>query len=219
MSSRLNLLIDLLHAPGDIALATHSVAMPGYPFATIAPFVTDEHHRPVFLISGLAEHTRNLTANPRASLLIARSLGDGEIERVSLMGEVHPIEAVPLLVARYLRYHPPAERFLRLGDFRFHRFVPQRVLTVGGFAKANWLEGDRLLGALHVSLIDEAALIDDVTRHIDGKVLGIDAYGADFLVEGTRVRLRYTAGAVTKDSLLPTLLREIRGRGLARDPH
>lgn len=64
--------------------------------------------------------------------------------RVSLIGEVQPIEADPLLVSRYLRYHPHAERFLMLGDFRFHRFEPIRVLTVGGFAKASWLEGERL---------------------------------------------------------------------------
>jgi len=135
-----------------------------------------------------------------------------------LIGEVRLIEANPLLVARYLRYHPPAERFLQLGDFRFHRFEPIRVLTVGGFAKASWLEGDRLLRAPQMSLVDEAAMIDEVVKHVGDKVLAIDAYGADFLVEETRVRLRYTSGAVTKESLLPTLLREIRGRMLAQGP-
>lgn len=54
MASRLKILIDLLHAPGDIGLATLSAAVPGYPFATSVPFATDEHHRPLMLISRLA---------------------------------------------------------------------------------------------------------------------------------------------------------------------
>lgn len=75
MLSRLELLIDLLHSATDAALATHSTTIEGYPFATAVPFVADAHHRPVFLLSGLAEHTRNLAANPRASLMIMKSLG------------------------------------------------------------------------------------------------------------------------------------------------
>ena len=112
MASRLKILIDLLHTPGDIGLATHSAAVPGYPFATSVPFATDEHHRPLMLISRLAEHTQNLIADSRASLLVARELGGGEIARVSLVGNVAQIELSPLMCARYLRFHPEAERFM-----------------------------------------------------------------------------------------------------------
>ncbi len=217
MLSRLELLIDLLHSATDAALATHSTTIEGYPFATAVPFVADAHHRPVFLLSGLAEHTRNLAANPRASLMIMKSLGEGEMTRVSLIGEVQPIEADPLLVSRYLRYHPHAERFLMLGDFRFHRFEPIRVLTVGGFAKASWLEGERLLEAPHVSLVDESELIMHVTELFDNgfRMLGIDAYGADLLTGDGRSRLRFSVGPVTSDALLPTLIRELGAKGVS----
>ena len=217
MLSRLELLIDLLHSATDAALATHSTTIEGYPFATAVPFVADAHHRPVFLLSGLAEHTRNLAANPRASLMIMKSLGEGEMTRVSLIGEVQPIEADPLLVSRYLRYHPHAERFLRLGDFRFHRFEPIRVLTVGGFAKASWLEGERLQEAPHLSLVDESELIMHVTELFDNgfRMLGIDAYGADLLTGDGRSRLRFSVGPVTSDALLPTLIRELGAIGVS----
>ena len=217
MLSRLELLIDLLHSATDAALATHSTTIEGYPFATAVPFVADAHHRPILLLSGLAEHTRNLAANPRASLMIMKTLGEGEITRVSLIGEVQPIEADPLLVSRYLRYHPHAERFLRLGDFRFHRFEPIRVLTVGGFAKASWLEGERLLEAPHVSLVDESELIMHVTELFDNgfRMLGIDAYGADLLTGDGRSRLRFSVGPVTSDALLPTLIRELGAIGVS----
>lgn len=211
MLSRLELLIDLLHSAQEAALATHSTTFEGFPFASAVPFVTDEHHRPVILISGLAEHSRNLAANPRASLMIAKLLGEGEMARVSLMGEVHPIEADPRLVARYLRYHPHAERFLQLGDFRFHRFEPAKVLTVGGFAKASWLEGSRLLEAPVISLTDEADLLAQHGKDTDKdcQLRGVDAFGADAFMDNKPVRIRFSNGAVTKEAWLPTLHREL----------
>jgi hypothetical protein len=211
MLSRLELLIDLLHSEQEAALATHSTTLDGFPFASAVQFVTDEHHRPVFLISGIAEHSRNLATNPRASLMIAKALGEGEMARVSLMGEVQPIEADALLVARYLRYHPHAERFLQLGDFRFNRFEAVKVLTVGGFAKASWLEGSRLLDAPVISLIDEADLIAQYEKASanDCKLKGVDAFGADVIQDGNPVRIRFSNGPVTKDAWLPTLRREL----------
>jgi len=211
MLSRLELLIDLLHSAQEAALATHSTTLDGFPFASAVPFITDKHHRPIILISGLAEHSRNLAVNPRASLMVAKALGEGEMARVSLMGEVWPIDADPLLVARYLRYHPHAERFLQLGDFKFHRFEPTKVLTVGGFAKASWLDGSRLIEAPVISLVEEADLLKlhetDVSKEC--QLRGVDAFGADVIQDGNPVRIRFSNGPVTKDAWLPTLRREL----------
>ena len=211
MLSRLELLVDLLHSAAEASLATLSVAVPGYPFASMVPFVTDEHHCPVFLISSLAEHTKNLLANQKASLLIARSLGDGEMARVSLVGDIKPIAPTPLLVARYLRYHPAAERFLQLGDFHFHRFVPVRVLTVGGFAKANWLDGQRLFDAPFFALESEAKEIQESEGLLPPGItlLGIDSYGADLQTATGRQRIRFGAGPVLGEASMPSLMREL----------
>jgi len=214
MLSRLDLLIDLLHSVQEAALATHSTALDGFPFASAVPFVTDEHHRPVILISGLAEHSRNLAANPRASLMIAKTLGEGEMARVSLMGEVRLIDTDPLLVTRYLRYHPHAERFLQLGDFGFHRFELIKVLTVGGFAKASWLEGSRLLEAPAISLVEEAELLAqyELENGTACEVRGVDAFGADVTLDGEPARIRFSTGPVTMEAWLPTLHRELAGK-------
>ncbi len=210
MLSRLEFLIDLLHSAPDAALATHSTTLEGFPFASAIPFVTDEHHRPIFLISALAEHSRNLAASPRSSLMIAKPLGEGEMARVSLVGEVLPIEADPLLLARYLRYHPHADRFLQLGDFRFYRFDPAKILTVGGFAKAGWLEGSRLLAAPFISLADEASLLAQAEKMDEAcQLRGADAFGADVVREGRPVRIRFGNGAVTRKAWLPTLRRAL----------
>jgi putative heme iron utilization protein len=210
--SRLETLVDLLHAQGDGALATHAAAMPGYPLATAVSFATDEHHRPVMLVSRLAEHTRNLMVDARASFLIARVAEGGEITRVSLVGEVRPVEdAEADLVDRYLRFHPEAERFLQLGDFSFHRFEPRRALVVGGFGKAAWIDGQRLVDAPSVSLAEEAKLIAEAKASAPAgiAILGIDAYGADVYMEGRRRRITFSVGPVLADALPATLQREL----------
>ena len=52
------------------ALSTLSRKLAGYPFGSSVPFVLDHAARPAILISRLAEHTRNIHADPRVSLLV-----------------------------------------------------------------------------------------------------------------------------------------------------
>lgn len=199
MLSRLETLIDLLHGAAEAALATHSQALPGFPFASAVPFVTDAEHRPILLISRLAEHTRNLEADARASLLVARPLGEGEMARATLVGRVAPVEVEPALRARYLRYHPPAERFLQLGDFAFHCFEPEHIRIVGGFAQAGWLAREQMLKAARLPLADEARLLADLPSSA-ATVLGIDAYGADLQLGDVRRRLRFADGPLAAEA-------------------
>jgi putative heme iron utilization protein len=191
MKPRLATLVDLLHRCPDGALATHSVAMPGYPFATALPFATDQQHRPLFLISRLAEHTQNLAADPRASLLVRMPLAEGEVARATLVGVVQPVEAEPLLVDRYLRYQPEAERFLQLGDFRFFRMDTAQARIIGGFAQAAWLDGERIGVSPRLTLADEHAALGAL-RVPDGvMLLGMDSLGLDVSVGGERRRLGF----------------------------
>lgn len=208
MRSRIEILIDLLHASGDAVLATQSLAMPGFPFASAVPFATDARHRPLLLISRLAEHTQNLMADVRASLLLSRPLGQGEVARVTLVGQVVPTDAGAELVARYLRYHPEAERFLQLGDFAFQRLEPARIRVIGGFAQAGWLDGGRLLEAASIALADEARLIAALAPDLpDGvALLGVDAFGADVLVSGMRQRLSFESCPLGVDAAGAALL-------------
>lgn len=211
MHSRLATLVDLLHSQDVACLATQSATLAGYPFASAVPFATDEHHRPLLLLSQLAEHTRNLAASPKASLLLSRALGEGEMARVSLVGEVLPVAADPRLVARYLRFQPQAERFLQLGDFGFYRFAPQRVLVVGGFARASWLDGQRLLDAPHLPLDIEAQLLAAAAASLPpgSRLLGLDAYGADLATDTGRQRLVFAAAPLAADVILTALAQQL----------
>ena len=52
-------------------LSTHSQAMPGFPFGSVVPYCLDANGWPLILISRIAQHTKNLQADPRCSLLVA----------------------------------------------------------------------------------------------------------------------------------------------------
>lgn len=57
-------------------LSTLSRRVAGYPYGLVVPFTLDHEARPIILVSRLAEPTRNLEADGRASLIV-RDDGDG----------------------------------------------------------------------------------------------------------------------------------------------
>ncbi|MCW3481661.1 CREG family protein [Neisseriaceae bacterium JH1-16] len=191
--------IELLHRAAHGALATHSVQLPGYPFATLLPFVPDERHRPLFLISRLAEHTRNLGADPRASLLLAEPGVDEVLSatRLTVVGDVLPIDADEALIARYLRYQPEAAGYLALGDFVFYRLEPQQLRLIAGFGRMGWLTGEELTQTAPLAPEQEVAELAELAAlRPAARWLGVDAYGADLEEQGKRLRLVFAAPAL-----------------------
>ena len=51
-------------------LSTHSNKCEGFPFGSTMPYALDDAGRPLFLISAMAMHTKNLQADPHASLFV-----------------------------------------------------------------------------------------------------------------------------------------------------
>lgn len=195
--------IHLLHAAASGTLATHSLQMPGYPFATALPFVPDERHCPVLLVSRLAEHTRNLAADGRASFL-ASGPDSGNVlagARMTLAGDAAPCEAAAELVARYLRYQPEAEHYLSLGDFIFYRLAPKRIRYIAGFGHMGWLEESEWTGARTLPLSEEADLLLQLagSQRPGVRLLGIDCYGCDIEQAGKRQRLRFGGTSVPEN--------------------
>src|ERR1700720_3904660 len=68
-------------------LCTLALEPEGYPYGSFVTVAFDEGH-PIFLISELAEHTKNLERDPRASLLVAEGAADDPPAngRVTLLG-------------------------------------------------------------------------------------------------------------------------------------
>ncbi len=191
--------INLLHSAAASTLATQSLQMPGYPYATVVPNVLDEQHRPILLISALAEHTKNLLADPKVSLSVMESgianIQDGQ--RLTLVGDAEQFEPNQKLIARYLRYVPAAEQYLQL-DFMFFRIIPKRLRYIGGVGKMGWVEADTLEVANKLPLTDESSLLSEAGAVAPRNVtlLGIDLYGIDYVVDGFRDRRELGEGSL-----------------------
>lgn len=183
--------LNLLHSAKASTLATQSLQMPGYPYATVVPNVLDEQHRPILLISALAEHTKNLLADPKVSISVTESgianVQDGH--RLTLVGDAEQFEPSQELIARYLRYVPAAEQYLQL-DFMFFRILPKRLRYIGGVGRMGWVEADTLESVASLSIAEEFALLGEaeVVAPRNVTLLGIDPYGIDYVADGFRDR-------------------------------
>jgi putative heme iron utilization protein len=102
---------------------------------------------PVFLISKLAWHTRNLEADPRASILFMPETQPGDplaLARISVMGVAERTEDA-LDHKRFLARHPEAEGYAGFADFSFWRLRVEKAHYVGGFGRIGTLAGDRVI--------------------------------------------------------------------------
>jgi len=205
MKIHFDTVIPLLHATSYGVLATQSTQVPGYPFASILPFVLDELHRPIFLISALAEHTKNLLADQRASFLVSSPDGQNVLTgaRLTLVGDVQRFEVSPELVVRYLRYQPDAKRYLDLGDFDFFLLTPRRARYIAGFGEMGWVEEDEWASAAVLSLADEAKFYPDLIAvlPIGIRLLGLDCYGVDIERQGKHERQQFPNAPVATENI------------------
>lgn len=138
----------------------------GAPFGSVVNYVLSPAGHFVIAISRLAEHTRNLLRDPRASLFIAEFFSHDDPQsgaRASVLGRFEQARldnsiadnsiALEQLRTHYLRRFP--EAFLP-GDFQFFRMVPERVRWIGGFGQIGWVQGEDFLAASEDPLAAEA---------------------------------------------------------------
>jgi putative heme iron utilization protein len=132
----------LLHAQRWAALATVDG---GEPLASMVAYAIDEEHRGLLLLlSQLAQHTKNLLNDPRASLVVSEpDAGDGDpqrLQRLTVQASVAIVrrDASDYVTAaeRYIERFPDALPRFELGDFVLFRLVAVDARYVGGFARA-----------------------------------------------------------------------------------
>jgi putative heme iron utilization protein len=143
----------LLAAESVGVLSTISVHRPGFPYGSVTPYALSARGEPLLLLSRLAAHTKNLLADPRASLFVGdRSAAEDPQAgaRVSLLGRVSPLpaqgEEEPDGRSRYLTVWPRAANYLALGDFSFWRLEVEEARLIAGFGEIRWLDGAALRG-------------------------------------------------------------------------
>jgi putative heme iron utilization protein len=144
---------ELLAAERHGVLATLAARRHGWPYASVTAYTLSERGEPVFLLSDLAEHTRNIQVDRRASLLVqdAASLTDPLAgARVTLLGEMETVPAAERSEAQaiYLARHPMASEYLTMSDFHLFVMRVSEARFIAGFGDMGWVGGDKLRGLL-----------------------------------------------------------------------
>lgn len=200
----------LLRTQQHGVLSTLSKKLGGYPFGSLTPFILDARARPVILISTLAEHTKNIEADARISLLAHAASDNVQASgRVTVVGNCARIDDAAALRTRYLRYFPAAAGYFDTHDFFFYRIEPAHIRFIGGFGAIHWIHADEFAVPDHPLASQEDAIIAHMNadhqhnlmaycRHFHGvlpatvQMLGIDIDGFDVLADGQRLRIDFS---------------------------
>ncbi len=164
---------------GIATLSTLSHRQEGFPFGSLMPYAIDEAGRPIFLISSMAVHTKNLQVSPRASLFRCESETEGQdplgASRATLVGNALSVSSEELAGVReiYLSAHENARYWVDFEDFSFYRLEVEAVYFVGGFGVMGWVDAADY-GVAQVDPLAEAArgILDHMNAdHADALLL------------------------------------------------
>jgi putative heme iron utilization protein len=190
-------------------LSTISKKLGGHPFGSVTACVTDHAARPVILISRLAEHTKNIDADPRVSLLVRDADADAQAgARLTLVGNAVRTDDGPAVQTRYVACVPDAARLLALGDFAFYRIEPLMLRYIGGFGAIHWIAAAdyappaNTMAEYEADIVahmnaDHAAALRDYCRHFKQKqpatvaMAAIDCDGFDVRADGELLRFDF----------------------------
>ena len=161
-------------------LSTLAIDPEGYPYGSFVTVAFDAGN-PVFLISALAEHTRNLERDSRASLMVAEGgsadpLANG---RVTLLGPCTRIEAdLASARAAFFAAHPNSSYYADFRDFAFWKLHVSQVRYIGGYGRMSWVSRADWLAAEPDPLSPSAAgIIAHMNAdHADAMVLYCKAF-------------------------------------------
>ncbi len=130
----------------------------GYPYASLVAVATQPDGAPLLLLSGLAEHTKNIEADQRASLLLDGTSADRAAlagARVTLVGRIREAEQGTAR-RRYLARHPDAAGFIDFADFKLFALEIEWAHLIAGFGRIVRLQA----GDVRLPTGDAATLID-----------------------------------------------------------
>jgi heme iron utilization protein len=216
------------------ALATLMVGN-GDPYCSLVNVATGSDGTPLLLISRLAVHTKNVLADPRASLMLdERKEGDPlQGARVMLMGVASKTESADAR-RRYLAYQPEADMFAGFGDFAFYELKLKGAHLVAGFGRIVDLKPADLLTEL-AGAEELIAAEPEVIAHMnsdhadtcrlyatkllgapdgDWRCVGCDPEGLDLQCERTGLRLPFPR-RVTQPGVLRAVLKQMADQARA----
>ena len=161
-------------------LSTVSQEVEQFPYGSVCPYMMDHQGRPVFLISTIAEHTKNIMANEKVCLTVMDEMINPRLEgaRVSYMGQAQKVESKEedILGKRYLRFFPEAQSYFKAHGFHYYRINPKRIRYIEGFGKIYWIESKEVLIPATTLIEAENGIIEHVNRDHQDTLVQICKY-------------------------------------------
>mmetsp|Transcript_25717 Transcript_25717/g.84651 ORF Transcript_25717/g.84651 Transcript_25717/m.84651 type:complete len:258 (-) Transcript_25717:39-812(-) len=199
-----NLCIQARHGHLSSTMSHMHHRRAGFPFGALVDFAVDDAGFPLFCLSPLAIHTRNLSSDPRASVAVQMPGWSGLANaRVTIFGEIYKAPEELQLAGREI-----FSRHTRTSKASYGSYVVFRmchltdIYFVGGFGTVQWVDvaeyvntppdtivlsgvqeilqdlnsrySDRLCGVLGPELLGGPSVAAD-----DANVVSIDARGVD----------------------------------------
>lgn len=214
----------LMRGRGHAGLAT---SFAGHPYVSLVTSACDIDASPLLLLSDLAQHTRNILADPRVSLLFEDTSEHPDPlagPRLTLLGRAERCDD-PRCAARFAARHPGSAAYAGFADFHLYRVVVERGHLVAGFGRIAWIEAADLrfsedasgLAAAEAEIVahmnaDHADAVALYAERLLGRpgggwrMTGIDPEGIDLRQEGATARLDF-AGNFHRPVLTPEAAR------------
>jgi hypothetical protein len=208
----------------------------GDPYCSLVNVASGADGAPLLLMSSMAVHTKNILADPRASLMLdERKSGDPlEGARIMLMGTLTATSDAGARTA-YLRRQPEAEMYAGFADFSFYRMALKGAHLVAGFGRIVDLASRDILtdvsDAAELLTVEGEAIDHMNTDHAeacrlyatkllggrdgDWRCVGIDPEGIELQQGRTALRLFFPQ-RVTGPGALRAVLKELADK--ARGP-
>ncbi len=199
----------LIRASDRAALGTN---FSGRPYVSLVIAACDMDMSPLLLLSDLAQHTKNLLADPSLSLLFD---GTGDYPdpltgpRLTVLGRAERCEDTRA-AARFAARHPSSAEYAGFADFHLYRVAIERGHLVAGFGRISWIEQEELRFAAEATALAaaEAEIVEHMNpAHADAVALyadrllrrqgagwrmtGIDPEGIDLRQDGEIARLDF----------------------------
>ncbi len=222
----------LLLKNSQAILSTNSVEMEGYPFGSVVPYCLDRTGNPIVLISQIAQHTKNILADPKVSMItIEQNIDDVQVGgRLTWVADVISLQGAKSEAAaeRYSRYFPQSKDFHTVHDFDFYRLELVRARYIGGFGKIHWISPDKIILPNAFSAEVEKNMIDHMNDdHVEAmqkycrnaeikitsdqiKMVGIDEEGFHLRLEEKIIRFNFERPAKTAEDIRARLVEMAR---------
>lgn len=201
----------LIRSRDRAVLSTLQNNRSGWPHGSLVLTACAHDATPLLFLSDLAEHTQNMRADARVSLLFDGTEGlDDPLTgaRVSVLGRAE-IVSDDRLRARFLARHPSAKIYSGFSDFRLYRVEIDTAHLVAGFGRIDWIEGEAVRSESSPMLIEQEA---DIVAHMNDdhaeavqlyaivlagmegegwRITGCDAEGFDLRLGGETARIDF----------------------------